>query len=103
MIDRLASHPVNHRGLGAAKRDSTTTLQLDGPEELLRQLARLAMQRGQAVESQLVAELGDHVAVGRTVAPHGHRSLALRLAAEVNLAEMDQRLVHGHVVDVGSG
>src|SRR5579871_342701 len=57
------------------------------------------MKRIQALEFELIAELGDHVAPGRAVAPHGHRGFALRLAAEVELAQVDQRLVHRDVVD----
>ena len=64
MIDRLAPHTIDHRGLGGAQRDPISALHLDGLEEFLRQLARLAMQRGQPLELQLIAQLGDHVASG---------------------------------------
>src|SRR5579872_567703 len=81
VIDRLVPHPVNHRGLGGAERDPVPTLFLDFLEKLLRQLARFAMQRGQALEFQLVTQLGDHIASARTVAPNRHRGLALHFAA----------------------
>src|SRR5581483_2776270 len=101
MLDRLAASAVHERGLGGAQRNPVAGVELDRLEKFLRQLARLAMERGQAFELELVAELADHVAPGRAVAPYRDRGLAPSLVPEVQLAEVDQALVHHDVIDQG--
>src|SRR5581483_8037007 len=95
VADLLPGKLVVHRGLRRPELDPGSGLALQEPVKPLGAQLRDRLEAAVVPEVRLVRELPDHDLVGRGIAPDGHVDLRGLRAAEAELAQLVEHLLHG--------